>query len=61
MLEEGIFLGIGPVQVALLLRGVPPHQPPIPASRPTKLRMLHKTAPGVGLFATSGSCGQLLV
>lgn len=33
----------------------------MPASRPTKLRMLHRTAPGVGAFATSDSCGQLLV
>ena len=35
--------------------------PPMPASKPTMLRMLQSTAPGVGKFATSASCGQLFV
>jgi hypothetical protein len=33
----------------------------MPARRPTKLRTLHRTAPGVGPLAMRGSCGQLLV
>src|SRR6516164_5477980 len=35
--------------------------PPMPAISEITLIMLHRIAPDVGLFATSGSCGQLFV
>src|SRR3974390_2167874 len=59
--RNGSRAGKGPCTASFSRAAFHHTRPPMPAISEMTLIMLHRIAPDVGLLATRGSCGQLLV